>query len=113
MENKKTKIEMMTEIQKALTDKELIAFLEDQKTLIKKKNSKRTLSANQKENVNLKSVILNALDSTPISITDLQAKDTTLSDLSNQRVSALLKQLITEEKVVRVVDKRKSYFAKA
>lgn len=110
---KKTKIEMFTEIQKVLTDKEMIAFLEDQKELVRKKNSKKSLTPTQKANIDFKNIILNALTDEPVNISTLQSIEPQLADLSNQRVSALLTQLITENKVKRVIEKRKSFFAKA
>ena len=113
MENKKTKIEMFTEIQKVLTDKEMIAFLEDQKELVRRKNSKKTLTATQKQNIEIKEIILNALTDEPVRIENLQSKDNRISCFSNQKISALLKQLVTEKKAKRVVEKRETYFAKA
>jgi len=112
MENKKTKIEMITEIKALLTNKEQIAFLDNEIALIKKKNAKRTPSVNQKENVSLKDIILTTLTDTPMSISDIQEANATLALLSNQRVSALLKQLVDINKVERVVDKKKVAFRK-
>jgi predicted transcriptional regulator len=46
-------------------------------------------------------------------ITDLMKSVAELADLSNQRVSALVRQLVESGDVVRTEEKRKSYFTKA
>ena len=46
-------------------------------------------------------------------LTEIQAKSAVLSELSNQRVSALLRQMIEAGEVVKTTDKKKSYFALA
>jgi hypothetical protein len=46
-------------------------------------------------------------------ITDIIKTVPECADLTNQRVSALMRQLKDEVKVVRVEDKRKAYFALA
>ena len=43
-------------------------------------------------------------------VTELIKEVAECNELTNQRVSALLRQLISEGKVVKTVDKRKSYF---
>jgi predicted transcriptional regulator len=46
-------------------------------------------------------------------VTEIQKSVAECADLSNQRVSALLRQLKDEGAVVRTEDKRKAYFSKA
>ena len=46
-----------------------------------------------------------------MTVSDIQSKSETLSALSNQKVSALLRQLVEAGEVVKVVDKKKSYFS--
>ena len=67
----------------------------------------------QEENENIKVDILDNLSSEGVTVSELQAKSDVLGGLSNQRVSALLRQLIAEGKVVKTVDKKKSYFSLA
>ena len=45
-----------------------------------------------------------------MTVTDVQKSCDELAELSNQRVSALLRQLKDDGKVERVEDKRKAYF---
>lgn len=107
-----TKTEMFNKIKAQLTDKEMIAFIDDQIALIARKNSaKKKPTKAQIENASIKETILASLSNEPMTITDLQATNDTLSDLSNQRVSALLTQLVADNKVARTSIKRKSYFS--
>lgn len=46
-------------------------------------------------------------------VTDLIKGVSDLADYSNQRVSALLRQMIEANTVVKTIDKRKSYFSLA
>lgn len=108
---RKTKIEMYTEIKALLTNKDQIAFIENEIELVKRKNSKKTLTATQKANVEFKDEILATLTpDNPMTIKEIQSANEALADLSNQRVSALLTQLIEANKVERVIEKRVSKF---
>lgn len=77
-----------------------------------RKSTNKKPTANQKENEGFKDTILAVLAETgAVTVTELQAKDATLGALSNQRVSAILRQLVQDGAVVKTVDKKKSYFA--
>ena len=65
----------------------------------------------QQENMGYKQEILNLLaDGNQYTITDIMKGIPALSDLSNQRVSAIVRQMTLSGEVVRVEDKRKAYF---
>ena len=49
-------------------------------------------------------------ESALVSITDLQESCPELGDLSNQRVSALVRQLVTDGQVERIESERRAYF---
>lgn len=83
---------------------------EDQKELEEKEKPKKGLTLAQKANVNFKDIILNTLSDKPITISTLQSNEPILADLSNQRISALLTQLMDEGKVERTFKERNSYF---
>jgi len=92
-----------------VTDK-LVAI----KTSFEKKSATKKPTANQAENEDYKATILNVLDGAgAVTVTELQGKDETLGALSNQRVSALLRQLVEAGKVVKTMDKKKALFALA
>ena len=46
-------------------------------------------------------------------ITELQKSIPECAELSNQRVSALVRQMVADGAVIRTEDKRKAYFSKA
>lgn len=109
-----TKREMFEQIKANynLTDAE-VAFIDHELELLSKKNSaEKKPTAQQVANEGLKSVILNVLTDNGglMTVTDVQKSCAELSELSNQRVSALLRQLKDDGKVERVEDKRKAYF---
>ena len=84
------------------------------KASIDKKNSaERKPTATQTENVGLKSAILVGMASgKAYTIGDLMKAIPALADLTNQRVSALVRQLKDEGLVTREEVKRKAYFTK-
>lgn len=84
------------------------------KASIDKKNSaERKPTATQTENVGLKSAILVGMASgKAYTIGDLMKEIPALADLTNQRVSALVRQLKDEGLVTREEIKRKAYFTK-
>lgn len=84
------------------------------KASIDKKNSaERKPTATQTENVGLKSAIVEGMESgKAYTISELMKAIPELADLTNQRVSALVRQLKDEGKVTREEIKRKAYFTK-
>ena len=93
---------------------ELQAFINHEVELLDKKSASRgtATTAKQKENEDLKEYILGVLTEVnrAVTITELQAEDVKLGELTNQRISAMLKQLKDEGKVVRAELKKKAYF---
>ena len=83
------------------------------KASIDKKNSaERKPTATQTENVGLKSAILKGMvDGKAYTIGDLMKSVPELADLTNQRVSAIVRQMVDADKTVeRLVEKRVAYF---
>ena len=114
MSNKKmTKREMFEQIKAnySLTEAE-VAFIDHELELLAKKNaSEKKPTAQQVANEGLKAVILNVLTENGglMTITDIQKSCAELSELSNQRISAIVRQMVGIT-VERVEDKRKAYF---
>lgn len=110
MENKKmTKKQyfgVLLEIVKGNEDLE--SFINHEIELLEKKASSSTKTKNQVENESIKVEILNALNEfgKGVTVTELMNKVA----YSNQKLSALLKQLVEENKVERIEDKRKVFF---
>lgn len=77
----------------------------------KKASAERKPTPTQQENMGHKQEILNLLaDGNQYTITDIMKGVPSLSGLSNQRVSAIVRQLTLSGEVVRIEDKRKAYF---
>ena len=82
--------------------------------LDKRTGAERKPSARQVENESVKEKILNHMEQNMLyTITDMLKTFELGEDMSSQRVSALLTQLIADGKVVRTTDKRKVYFSLA
>ena len=104
----------MSEVQ---ANPDMVTFIEHEIELLAKKNAgDKKPTAKQMENDTVKQVILNEMTANPdklYTVTDLIKGVSDLADYSNQRVSALLRQMIDAGTVVKTVDKRKSYFSLA
>ena len=92
------------------TDTMVVEYATHEIELLDKKASTKVATKNQKENVEIKDIILSVLTDTPARIADIQARNEKLATLSNQKMTSLITQLIKEEKVERVVDKKNSLF---
>ena len=80
----------------------------------KKSSAERKPTPTQVENQGHKEAILTALATgEKMTITDLMKAVPELGELSNQRVSAIVRQLTLSGEVVRTEDKRKAYFSLA
>jgi hypothetical protein len=81
---------------------------------VKKNSADRKPTATQTENAGLKVAIVEGMEvGAKYTITDLMKSIPELADLSNQRVSAIVRQLKDEGTLVREEIKRKAYFSLA
>ncbi len=110
---KLTKIETFTLIMKELSNPDYIAFIEHEIELLEnKKANVRKPTSNQLENETFKNEIVNFLQNGgKFTITEMCEKISCLKDISNQRVSAIMKQLVDNGIVVKEYEKRKAYFS--
>lgn len=81
--------------------------------LAKKSSGERKPTATQKENVGFKDAILAGLGDGDYTVTDIMKSVDEVAGLSNQRVSALVRQMVADGLLVRKEVKRKAYFSKA
>jgi hypothetical protein len=90
------------------------AFVEHELELLEKKNSaEKKPTAQQTANEGIKTAILNGMKPNRLyTITEIQKEIPECAELSNQRVSALIRQMVGNE-IVRTEDKRKAYFSLA
>ena len=92
---------------------DVLAFIDHEVELLAKKSGgEKKPTAKQTENDGIKQTIIDGMAQNRLyTITEVQKE--ICPDLSNQRVSALMRQLKDENKVVRTEDKRKAYFSLA
>ena len=96
-----------------LTDAEK-DFIKHELELLEKKNSaEKKPTAQQIANDGIKTAILAGMTPNRLyTITEIQKEIPECAELSNQRVSALIRQMVGNE-IVRTEDKRKAYFSLA
>lgn len=118
MEKKMTKREMFNEVIAIATEvgrEDIVEFANHEIELLEKKASKSGSTKTQKENVEIMTRLIEELDTIgkAVTITEMQRFSEYAGTFSNQKISALLKKLVDEGKVVKTVDKKKSYFSVA
>ena len=94
---------------------ELVEKIQNELNLLAKKNSaEKKPTAQQTANEGIKSAIVDGMESgKAYTITDIIKSVPACADLTNQRVSALMRQMVESGAVIRTEDKRKAYFTKA
>ena len=109
---KKDYFKELKEIVAEIGRTDLVDFIDHEVELLNKKGSKSTPTKTQVENEAIKEKIVTTLVELNkfATITDIQNANTELADLSNQKISALLKQLVDTNIVDKVVEKKKAYF---
>ena len=92
-----------------------VAFIDHEIELLDKKNSAdKKPTAQQMANKSTQEAILAYMEvGKKYTITDLIKSVPECADMTNQRVSALVRQMVLDGSVVREEDKRKAYFSKA
>ena len=114
-EKKMTKAQMFAQIKAnyPLTEDE-VKFIDHELELLSKKNSaEKKPTAQQTANEGIKQSIVDGMENgKAYTITDIIKSVPACADLTNQRVSALMRQLVENGAVVRTEDKRKAYFTK-
>jgi DNA-binding transcriptional regulator GbsR (MarR family) len=110
---KMTKKDYFNELKVLVSDRQdLVDFIDHEIELLSKKSSRTAPTKTQVENEAIKEKIVATLVELDkyATITDIQNANTELADLSNQKVSALLKQLVDTNIVEKMIDKKKAYF---
>ena len=90
--------------------REKLSALRDQQ--VKRNSAEKKPTKVQQENEGMKAHVLEVLASCdkPVTVSELMQADEQLSQLSNQKVAALVRQLVDAGKVERTIEKRKAYF---
>lgn len=115
MANKITKKEMFTMIKAQVKDNaDMVAFIDHEIELLDKKASNKKATKTQEANIGIKSTILTVLEGgKSMTVTEMQGASAELGELSNQKVSALVRQLVEAGEVVKTIDKKVSRFSLA
>lgn len=101
-----TKVEMLNAIkavEEVAQNAEMVDFIEKEISIIQKRNANKAPSKRQKENEELKPIVLNALADIgePCTVSDLIKSDILANkELSTQRATPILKKLEKDGKVV-------------
>ena len=119
MEKKITKLEIVTMMlaDEMISSNEIYAnYLTHEKELLENKKANRKATPTQKANEQIKVAILDILVG-KMTVSQILKELAQVSDdyatLSNQKVSALMKQLVEKDNsVIKTVDKRVTYFSK-
>ena len=92
---------------------DLVDFINNELNLLAKKNSAdKKPTATQKLNEELKTAILAyMIPDEKYTVTEFIKSVPECADKSNQKISAMMVQLISENKVQKIIEKRVSYFA--
>lgn len=115
MSNKRTQKEFFNEIitlAESCGRDDLVEFAKGRIEVLERKTAGRKATATQEQNEGIKAVILETLGTVEkATVSELIKANDELRELSNQKVSALLRQLVEAGKVDKFVDKKKSYFS--
>ena len=111
---KAQKFAMLKAIPAVAENAMLVEFIDHEIDLLSKKNAgEKKLTPQQVANEAIKQAILDTMIADPkrlFTITEIVKEVPVCADLTNQRVAALVRQLIEAKAVVRIADKRKAFF---
>ena len=110
---KAQKFAMLRAIPAVADNAMLVEFIDHEVELLTKKNSAdKKPTAKQEENKGIQQAILDGMtDNRLYTITEIQKEVAECAELTNQRVSAIVRQMVGVS-VERIEDKRKAYFRK-
>ena len=91
---------------------DLMDFIDKKVEQLNRKTENKGLTATQKANIETMDVILDTLRAMDekARISDLQDANKKLATLTNQKISALLKNLVDNNQVTKVIEKKIAYF---
>lgn len=111
---KTTKREYIARILTYVHDEDKPYLLNELALLDKKSTAEKKPTAVQVANEGIKAEIAEGMTANTLyTVTDIQKGIPACAELSNQRVSALLRQMVEAGVIVRAEDKRKAYFSLA
>lgn len=110
---KKMRFEQLLNMAEVQANPDFVAFIQHEIELLDSKKSGGAETKLQKENADIKDSIYEAMaDNTLYTITDMIKSFDFLTDMTNQKISALVNQMVRSNLVERIEDKKKTYFKK-
>ena len=115
MEKKITKREVINAMladERIKENEVYVGYLTHELELLDKKTTNRKPTKTQAENEDIKVVAVDVLTENggQMTVTEMLATGAFSAEITNQKLSALLRQLKDEGKVEKIVDKKKSFF---
>ena len=110
---KREKFEMLMALSEVQANPVLTEFIEREIELLAKKNSaEKKPTEKQTENAGIKDIIVEVLtdEEKGMTISAMQKKNADLGEYSNQKISALVRQMILDGIVEKTEEKGKAYF---
>ena len=92
---------------------DVVAFINHEVELLDKKSSVKKPTKTQVANEGFKTIVTEVLGvvGKPVTVTELIKADERFTDVSNQKMSSMLRQLVESGEVVKTTDKKVSRFA--
>lgn len=118
MEKKITKIDRFNQLMaldEVKANADLMAFCEHEIELLQKKSASKKPSKKNEENEVLKTKIVEVLGTfeNGATVSEILGASEDFNGMSNQKISALVRQLVLDGTVVKTTDKKKSIFSVA
>ncbi len=112
MEKKITKAQMFAQIREVVADNaDMVAFIDHEIELLSKKSGSKKPTATQVANEELKATILTVLEgSDGMTASEVLAASADFDGMSNQKISALLRQLVLDNAVVKDTSTKRTLF---
>lgn len=118
MEKKITKAQMFAmikEVPAVAENDEMVAFIDHELELLAKKSASKKPTKKNEENEVLKTKIVEVLGTfeNGATVSEILGASEDFTGMSNQKISALVRQLVLDGTVVKTTDKKKSIFSVA
>jgi hypothetical protein len=118
MEKKITKVDRFNQLMaldEVKANADLMAFCEHEIELLQKKSASKKPSKKNEENEVLKTKIVEVLGTfeNGATVSEILGASEDFNGMSNQKISALVRQLVLDGTVVKTTDKKKSIFSVA
>ena len=118
MEKKITKVDRFNQLMaldEVKANADLVAFCEHEVELLQKKSASKKPTKKNEENEALKAKIVEVLRifESGATVSEILGASEDFNGMSNQKISALVRQLVLDGTVVKTTDKKKSIFSVA